>query len=71
MSRPITPTPVLYGKDATDFLDRVERNRDKKACPVPTPKLNEALAEFAKKMKTEDIAPEFAASVDKHFWDLV
>jgi hypothetical protein len=39
---PIAPTPVLSGKDARDFLARVERDQAKPLHAKPTPKIEEA-----------------------------
>lgn len=53
MAMPIAPTPVLSGKDARDFLAKVEKDQDKPLHPKPTPKLDEArraaLAKWGKK----------------------
>ena len=42
MSRPITPTPVLAGRDALEFERRVAEGLLSPVGPVPTPKLDSA-----------------------------
>lgn len=42
MSLPIAPTPILEGKEADDFLRRVEEGLKNPVGPVPTPELERA-----------------------------
>lgn len=53
MAMPIAPTPVLSGKDAQDFLAKVEKDQAKPLHAKPTPKIEDArkvaLAKWAKK----------------------
>jgi hypothetical protein len=42
MAKPISATPILRGKQATDFLNRVYSDAKKPLGYVPTPKLVEA-----------------------------
>lgn len=56
MSLPIAPTPVLTGKDAERFIERVKEQENIPAYLVPTPKLSLALIETRwriRKMKLE------------------
>jgi hypothetical protein len=39
MAIPITPTPILEGKEASDFLTRLMTEENDKKSLVPTPKL--------------------------------
>ena len=39
MALPIKDTPVLVGKDASDFLRRIERDLKKPSIYIPTPNL--------------------------------
>ncbi len=42
MALPIAPTPVLKGKEAADFLAKVERDLKNPVGYVPTPRLAKA-----------------------------
>jgi hypothetical protein len=42
MALPIAATPVLEGKDASDFLRRIESDLKKPLKYTPTPKLGKA-----------------------------
>ncbi len=42
MATPITPTPVLRGQEAVEFLKRIELDESKPLYCKPTPKLEEA-----------------------------
>ena len=42
MALPIAATPVLKGKDAIDFLHRIESDLKKPSKYTPTPKLGQA-----------------------------
>ncbi len=42
MARPIEPTPVLKGREATKFITMVHRDAQKPAGLIPTPKLKKA-----------------------------
>jgi hypothetical protein len=44
MALPIEPTPVLNDKEAAAFIKRVQRDENRRANYVPTPKLKEAIA---------------------------
>jgi hypothetical protein len=39
MAIPIAPTPILEGREASDFLDRLMTEESDKKSLVPTPKL--------------------------------
>lgn len=39
MALPITPTPVLKGKEASDFLHKIENDLKKPSTYIPTPNL--------------------------------
>lgn len=41
MALPIAPTPILEGKEASDFLKKLEEGRKNKKPLVSTPKLNQ------------------------------
>jgi len=43
MALPIGVTPVLGGKEATEFLSQVQREVGNKVGPIPTPRLEMAL----------------------------
>jgi hypothetical protein len=49
MALPITPTPVLEGKDAVRFLQRVQADLKKPVGLVPTPNLDKAKEIFLSK----------------------
>ncbi len=42
MALPIGATPVLTGKEATEFLTALYRDEQKPVSPTPTPRLAEA-----------------------------
>lgn len=42
MARPITPTPILKGKEATKFLNVIRKDCETPSGPTPTPKLQQA-----------------------------
>lgn len=42
MARPITPTPILKGREATKFLDRISKDSKTPSGLTPTPKLEQA-----------------------------
>ncbi len=42
MALPVAATPILKGKDASDFLHRIERDLQKPLKYTPTPKLKHA-----------------------------
>ena len=52
MSLPITPTPILEGKEADNFLRRVEEGLKDPVGSVPTPKLGKAM-ELVKQISKE------------------
>lgn len=39
MTLPITPTPILEGKEASDFLHKVENGLKNPSTYIPTPNL--------------------------------
>ncbi|AII58752.1 hypothetical protein X792_05140 [Dehalococcoides mccartyi CG1] len=41
MALPISPTPVLRGKEAASFLTRMHENENKPVSIIPTPKLDQ------------------------------
>jgi hypothetical protein len=41
MAMPIAPTPILEGREASDFLTRLMTEENDKKPMVPTPKLKE------------------------------
>jgi len=43
MAMPIKPTPVLYGKNAREFLRKVEKKKSVMTGPVDTPKASRVL----------------------------
>lgn len=51
MSLPIGATPILKGKEADEFLKRLEADLKKPVGLTPTPKLGEALAKIRKMSK--------------------
>jgi hypothetical protein len=42
MALPVTPTPILKGKQATRFINMISRDAQRPSYPIPTPKLGEA-----------------------------
>ena len=50
MAAPIGATPILEGKEAAEWWEKVEKEQDQKLSLVPTPKL-------------EDLRKEIVASV--------
>jgi hypothetical protein len=52
MAAPIGATPILEGKEATEWWEKVEKEQDQKLSLVPTPKL-------------EDLRREIVASANK------
>jgi len=48
MSLPITPTPILVGKEASDFINRVREQENIPAYLVPTPRLHLAVEKIWK-----------------------
>jgi hypothetical protein len=42
MALPIAATPILRGKEANDFLQRIEKDMQKPLHYTPTPKLGQA-----------------------------
>lgn len=55
MALPIGATPVLIGREATEFIITIQKEAKRPARPTPTPKLDEACelikkyAEYRKK----------------------
>jgi len=56
MAQPISVTPILTGKEATKFLNRVCREAKKPVGRIPTPKLVEA----------EELIKNFSKNGQKH-----
>jgi len=42
MALPIGETPILTGKEATEFINKVREEAQKPVEPIPTPKLEKA-----------------------------
>ena len=53
MAVPIGVTPVLNGKDALDWWNKVEREKNQKFSPVPTPKLEDIRKEILANAKNK------------------
>jgi len=51
MASPVTPTPILKGKDAAKFVATLNKNSTRRVSLVPTPKLAR-LADIIKKNAT-------------------
>ena len=51
MALPITPTPTLTGKDADNFLKRVQEQENTPVGLVPTPKLKLAMKQILREMR--------------------
>ena len=52
MAKPIGATPVLSGKDATQFIARMQQEANNKVGLMPTPKLknvNELIRQYGNK----------------------
>ncbi len=58
MAAPIGATPILEGKEATEWWEKVEKEQDQKLSLVPTPKL-------------EDLRREIVASANKKKEEIV
>ncbi len=56
MAQPISATPILKGRDATRFLNRICRDAKKPVGLIPTPKLAEA----------EELIKKLSANGQKH-----
>lgn len=54
MATPIAATPVLRGRAAADFLERLYANEGKKVGPVPTPKIWRITATKAERRGYDD-----------------
>jgi len=48
MAVPITPTPVLEGKDAADFIKTILKEQDIKVPLTPLPRIEQALKKIRK-----------------------
>jgi hypothetical protein len=46
MAAPIGATPVLTGEDARTWWEKVEKEKNQRFYPVPTPKLEEVRREI-------------------------
>jgi hypothetical protein len=46
MAAPIGATPILEGKEATEWCEKVEKEQDQKLSLVPTPKLEDLRKEI-------------------------
>jgi hypothetical protein len=46
MAAPIGVTPILEGKEATEWWEKVEKEQDQKLSFVPTPKLEDLRKEI-------------------------
>jgi hypothetical protein len=53
MASPIGATPVLSGKAAQDWWDTVEREKNQKFSPIPTPKLENLRKEILANAKNK------------------
>ena len=54
MALPIAPTPILEGKEASDFLKKLEKGRKDKKPLVSTPKLNQVREMIMANAKQEE-----------------
>jgi hypothetical protein len=57
MALPIAPTPTLKGKEAIDFMQRLEEDLKRPAYLTPTPKIENAkrlIKEYAERLKKQN-----------------
>ena len=53
MAKPVASTPVLEGKEAKQFIEKIHANSHNKVGIVPTPKLGEVKALIAQYRKNK------------------